>query len=271
MKTNKTVVAGGIVALLGAGLLALFVAQAAGKAGAEEPTAVAYVVTERLRAGTDVDAVRERVRETMVPESLAAEGRVTDFAAVDGKKLVRPVGEGEILHTDQFASAGPVSGGLVVPAGYEAITVEAEPAPGVEGYVTPGSRVNVYATVTGGDTPDDPAAPAGDDSYTQLVLGHLDVLAVTRGTLTGESKPAEEEGEQGRIVLLLQVRPEDAPVLVHAQSKGSLWFTLVNPDDAPPPAQRIRGEDFDPGRRTQAINEARSRQDAAAASEQESQ
>lgn len=272
MKTNKTVLAGGVVALLGAGLLALFVAQAAGKAGAEEPTAVAYVVTERLRAGTDVDGVRERVRETMVPESLAAEGRVTDFAAVEGKKLVRPVGEGEILHTDQFASAGPVSGGLVVPAGYEAITLEAEPAPGVEGYVTPGSRVNVYATVAGGDTPDDLAAPAGgDQSYTQLVLGHLDVLAVTRGTLTGESKPAEEEGEQGRIVLLLQVRPEDAPVLVHAQSKGSLWFTLVNPDDAAPPARRVRGEDFDPGRRTQAINEARSRQDATAISAQESQ
>lgn len=269
MKKNKTVLAGGLVALLGAGLLALFVAQAGGRAGAEEATAKAYVVTESLRAGMVVDEVRQHVSETLVPQSLAAERRVTDFADIQGKRLSRPVGEGEILHADQFAAAGPLSGGLVVPDGYEAITLEADPAPGVQGYVTPGSRVNVYATMSGADNAD-PAAPGGD-AYTQLVLGHLDVLAVTRGNLTGESQPADGEGPEGRIVLLLQVRPEDAPVLVHAQSQGALWFTLVNPDDAPPSSARIGDGDLDPGRRTQAIHEARSKQDAAKAGQQEDQ
>lgn len=269
MKKNKTMVAGGLVALLGAGLLALFVAQAGGSASAEEATAKAYVLTESLPAGTAAEQVRERVSETLVPESLAAESRVTDFADVDGKKLLRPVGEGEILHTGQFAAPGPASGGLVVPAGYEAMTVEAAPAPGVEGYVTPGSRVNVYATMSGGDDPADPAAGGG--AYTQLVLGHVDVLAVTPGNLTGESRPAEGEGQQGQIVLLLQVRPEDAPVLVHAESQGALWFTLVNPGDAAPSATRVQIGDLDAGRRTQAIHDARSRQDAAKAAPEEEQ
>ncbi len=111
----------------------------------------------------------------------------------------------------------------------------------------------------------DSGAPAGDPSYTQLVLGHVDVLAVTRGTLTGEARDPAEAVADGPIVLLLQLRPEDAPLLIHAQKHGSLWFSLVNEEDAPPDARRVQVDDFDPRQRTKAIREARELQDQAAA------
>lgn len=265
---NKTTIAGAVLGLLGAGLLALFVAQAASSAGAEGggDTVVAFVAQEDLGPGMGAEDLVGKVAEQAVPTSLAPARRVTSLDEVTGQ-LVRPVGAGEILSHSQFASAGPGAGGVVVPAGYEAVTLEAEPAPGVQGYVTPGSRVNVYTTVT--NTGGDPGAPVDGQPYTQLVLGHVDVLAVTPGTLTGESREPSEGANNGRIVLLLQVRPEDAPVLIHAQQHGTLWFSLVNPDNPAPAARRVHVGDLDPGARTQAIGEARAAQDAARGTEAE--
>lgn len=270
---NKTTIAGAVLGVLGAALLSLFVAQAASSAGAQggEDTVTALVARDDLTSGMGAEQIATRVVETDVPASLAPARRITNVDELAGRQVVRTVGAGEILAESQFAGAGPVAGGLVVPAGYEAMTLEADPAPGVQGYVTPGSRVNVYTTVanTGGG----PAAPAGGQPYTQLVLGHLDVLAVTKGTLTGESRDPSAEAGDGRIVLLLQVRPEDAPVLIHAQQSGALWFTLVNDEDPAPAVRRVQVGDLEPGERTQAISEARARQDGAAtaAAEQESQ
>ncbi|HVL98492.1 MAG TPA: Flp pilus assembly protein CpaB [Egibacteraceae bacterium] len=255
---NKTTLAGAVLGVIGAGLLALFVAQAAGPAKAEA-TVTALVVNDGLAPGMGAPEVGARVREAEVPASLAPAGRIVDLDELAGRKVVRSVGAGEILTASQFAAAGPAAGGLVVPSGYEAITLEAEPAPGVQGYVTPGSRVNVYATVAGDGAAGDPAA---GQPYTQLVLGHVDVLAVTPGTLTGESQDPAAKGSDGRIVLLLQVLPEDTPVLVHAQKQGSLWFTLVNPNDPPPGARRVQVGDLDAAQRTHAIGAARARQDA---------
>ncbi|MEX2621039.1 MAG: Flp pilus assembly protein CpaB [Egibacteraceae bacterium] len=255
---NKTTIAGVLLGVIGAGLLALFVAQAGGTAEAEA-TVPALVASDDLAPGMDAEQVATRIREAEVPASLAPVSRVTDLDDLDGQKVVRTVGAGEILTASQFAGAGPAAGGLVVPAGYEAMTLEADPAPGVEGYVTPGSRVNVYTTVA--DTGGDPAAPAAGQPYTQLVLGHVDVLAVTRGTPTGESAEPSDVAQEGRIVLLLQVRPQDAPVLIHAQQHGSLWYTIANPDDPAPSAERVDIGALEPGQRTQAISEARARQD----------
>lgn len=268
---NKTTIAGAVLGLLGAGLLALFVAQAASSASAQGDgeTVVALVVQDDLTAGMGAEEVAARVAEAEVPASLAPAQRVTNLDELADREVVRTVGTGEILTASQFAGAGPMAGGLVVPPGYEAMTLEADPAPGVEGYVTPGSRVNVYSTVT--NTGGDPAAPAGGQPYTQLVLGHVDVLAVTKGNLQGESRDPAAEGDDGRIVLLLQVRPEDAPVLIHAQQHGSLWYTLVNEDDPAPTARRVQVGDLDPGQRTQSIREARALQDVNGPEGQESQ
>lgn len=263
---NKTTIAGVILGVIGAGLLALFVAQAGGTAEAEA-TVPALLASDDLAPGMTAEEVAARSSEAEVPASFAPATRVTTLDELAGQKVVRAVGAGEILVASQFSDGGPAAGGLVVPAGYEAMTLEADPAPGVEGYVTPGSRVNIYSTVT--NTGGDPAAPAAGQPYTQLVMGHVDVLAVTRGTLTGESSEPSAAGPEGRIILLLQIRPEDAPVLIHAQQNGSLWYTIANPDDPPPSARRVQIGDLEPGQRTQAINEARARQDAERAVEEE--
>lgn len=259
MSLNRTMIAGALLGVLGAALLAVFVVQASGSID-DEPTVTAFVVAENLPAGLSGGQLRDRVERRELPESLTPARAVRNLDEVAGAEVVRPVGIGEVLTKDQLADAGPASGGLVISDGHEALSVEAAPAPGVEGYVTPGDLVNVYATIEEGpgNDGDDPAAAGGGtgNGFTQLVLGHVEVLAVTRGTLTGESQnPDEAAAEQG-IVLLLQLRPEDAPVLVHAERSGELWFSLANADDDPPEAARIDFGAFDASQRTDAIRQA---------------
>lgn len=258
MSLNRTMIAGALLGVLGAALLAVFVVQTSGSTD-NEPTVSAFVVAEDLPAGLSGAQLGDRVERRELPESLAPARAVRNLDEVADAEVVRPVGVGEVLTRDQLADAGPASGGLVIPDGHEALSVEAAPAPGVQGYVTPGDLVNVYATIEGDrdDAGDDPPAASGDtERFTQLVLGHVKVLAVTRGTLTGESQnPDEAAAEQG-IVLLLQLRPDDAPVLVHAERSGELWFSLANADDDPPEATRINVDAFDASQRTDAIRQA---------------
>lgn len=253
---NRTTLVGGLLGALGALLLGVLVL----KPDAGAPMATAFVVREALAPGMRGDDVRGRVRATEVPGDLLPQRRVRELKDLGDSQVVRAVGPGEVLTLDQFAAAGPVAGGVVVPAGYEAITIEADPAPGVGGYVTPGARVNVYVTVSEqGGGPLAQAAPG----YTQLVVGHVDVLAVTRGTSTGEAQPVDAQAAQGKVTLLLQVAPTDVPVLIHAQARGPLWFSLVNRHDPAPQARRVGAEALDPGARTAAVAAGRALQDAA--------
>jgi Flp pilus assembly protein CpaB len=259
---NRTTLVGGMLGALGALLLGLLVL----KPDSGAPAVTAYVVREALAPGMDADEVGARVRATEVPGDLLPQRRIQELQELGDRQIVRAVGPGEILTLDQFASAGPVAGGVVVPAGYEAVTIEADPAPGVGGYVTPGARLNVYVTVPeqGGG----PLAQGAAPGYTQLVLGHVDVLAVTRGTSTGEAQPVDAAAAHGKVTLLLQVAPGDVPVLIHAQARGPLWFSLVNRDDPAPQARRVGPDALDPGARTAAIAADRALQDAARESEQ---
>lgn len=261
MKGNRTALLGLALGLVGAVLLGLFVAGSGGEAEAEE-TVAALIVTDTLPADLTAEGVAGRVREAQVPVSLAPERRVEALDEVAGQRVLRTVGVGEIVTFDQFGGPGPSAGGFVVEPGYEAMSVEAEPAPGGEGYVTPGSKVNVYGVLH--ETTVDPAT--GEETataYTQLVLGHVNVLAVTRGTLTGESTdPATQAQQQGRIILLLELRPSDAPVMIFAQTQGALWFTMVNDDDPAPTSQRVEIDALDPALRTGEIQAAVTEQDA---------
>jgi pilus assembly protein CpaB len=258
--SNRTTLVGAGIGALGALLLAVFLLQPSGRSEAAGPAVQAFSVRAALLPGMTPEEVRGRVRSVQLPESTTPMRRVEDLDSLAGQVVLRPVGVGEILTAEQFSAPGPAAGGLMVPAGYEALTIEAEPAPGVGGYVTPGARVNVYVTVEDEDG-DQPAASV--PGYTQLVAGHLDVLAVTRGTLTGESQPVDQQAEQGKVVLLLQALPADVPVLIHAQARGALWFTLVNADDPAPQALRVGEEALQPHGRTAAVAAARKAQDAA--------
>lgn len=254
MKATPTAIIGLVIGIIGAALLGLFVANSSGDGGSGGATTPVLVARAEIPPGVDaVDLTPQQLAVAEVPDDVVPAAFVEDMALLDGQLTLRTIGEGEIITFSQFGRTGAVAGGFVVDDGYEAVSVEAALAPGVEGYVTPGSRVNVYATITDSRTGE-------ARTFTQLVLGHVNVLAVTRGTLDGQA--AEVTGQPaGGIVLLLEVRTEDTPLLVFAEQNGALWFSLVNDDDPPPPVVQVDLDALNPAAIEQSIRAAIELQD----------
>lgn len=258
MKANRLALIGIIFGIAGAVLLALFVTSSSGSVS-EERMAVLVAGDRGIQPGTDAGEVATMAELREVPLDVVPDRAISTTTDVEGQRVARPVGPGEILTVDQFAPVGPASGGVVVPEGWEAVSIEAQPAPGLEGYATPGSLINVYVTATTPATtlPDGTPDRQGAQPFTQLVLGHTEVLAVTRGTLTGEATSVNDVSAASGLVFLLKLRPADVPTMVFAEQQGQLWFSLANADDPSPVAERVTFDSLDPDAITQSVSEAR--------------
>lgn len=271
MKADRLALIGIVLGLAGASLLALFLVRGQGEA-AEETATVLVAGVDGVAPNTGAEALPALLEPREVPLDLVPQNALAAAEDVTGQRAVRRIGPGEILTRDQFGAAGPSAGGVIVEEGWEALTVEAAPAPGLEGYATPGSLVNLYwtATPTAGATPaqaQQVAAPVAEP-FTQLVMAHTEVLAVTRGTLTGEAQQVRE-GQGGPTgVFLLKVRPEDVPGLVHAEQHGELWFTLANEDDPTPDVRRVTASDLSPAAVAESVTAARAQLEADRAEEE---
>ena len=273
MKANRLALVGVLLGVAGAVLLALFVTTSSGDPVGE--TTRVYVAGDAgILAGTTAEAVGTVAELREVPVDVAPARALTSTEDVAGQVASRPIGPGEILTADQFSLAGPAAGGVVVPEGWEVVSIEAAPAPGVEGYASVGSLLNIYFTGTSPATPGVDGTTVAGQPFTQLVMGHTEVLAVTRGTLTGEATAVSEQAASGGLIFLLKVRPEDVTTLVYAQQHGSLWFSLATEGDPAPTAERFTFDGLDPAAITQAVSEARTQletdraaQEAAAAEE----
>ena len=262
MKRNRLALLGIAFGIAGAALLALFVSTSGSTA--DVPTAQVLVAPDAgIASGSAADGLAQVAVVREVPVDVVPARAIADPAELAGQRAVRAVGPGEILTTDQFAAPGPAVGGFIVPEGWEAVSVEAAPAPGLQGYATPGSLVNLYLTTTEpAPAVTDPAAPAAAArTFTQLVMAHTEVLAVTRGTLTGESQQVAE-GVAAPGVFLLQVRPADVPALLFAEQQGELWFSLANEEDPAPTAERFYFDGLAPDAVNAAIGAARAQLEA---------
>ncbi|MEE1927810.1 Flp pilus assembly protein CpaB [Streptomyces sp. TRM 70351] len=120
---------------------------------------------------------RDQFTEVRMPERWLPRTAVTDLAAIDGKIAVNPLQQGSLLQNDMIADRPALE------AGQQEIAIMIDAATGVAGKITPGARVNVYATFRGeGDTPD----------VSQVIVQAARVIDV--GRLTS----IESDGDTGR-------------------------------------------------------------------------
>src|SRR5690606_4207070 len=116
----------------------------------------------------------------------------------------------------------------VIPEGYRALSVRVNEVIGVAGYVLPGTRVDVVATVNPTNQP--------PDVTTKVILTNVLVLAA--GT------KIEQDSEQRPMsvtVVTLLVNPDEAERLTLASTEGKIQLALRNPlDQTTPSTQGIR-------------------------------
>ena len=146
------------------------------------------------------------------------------FATTDevaGRGLVAPVLENEPITTAKLAPRESGAGlAPTIPLGMRAVSVKVNEVIGVAGFVVPGARVDVLATVS-----------IGDSSITRTVVSNLQVLA--SGTRVDQEEAKNGKPIPASVVTLLTT-PEDAERVTLASSQGQILLVLRNPLDIAP-------------------------------------
>jgi pilus assembly protein CpaB len=144
--------------------------------------------------------------------------RSTDQAV--GRVARRPIAAGEALLEVALFPTG-AAGGLssVINKDYRAVSVKVDNVIGVAGFVTPGARVDVMATIRRIDLPK--ALP-----FAKVILQDVRVLAVDQKL--EEVKTGDPELVS---VVTLEVDPLQAEHLIYAAHEGRLQLALRSPGD----------------------------------------
>jgi len=192
------------------------------------PTTQVVVAASDLAVGAEL--TREDIRIIDWPQNAVPAGAFKDPKDVIGRGIVLPVIQNEPILPVKLALPG-AGGGLppAIPPGLRAVSVRVNEVIGVAGYVLPGTRVDVVATVS--------PSGQGADITTKVVLTNVQVLAA--GTKierdTDKNKPVPVS------VVTLLVDPEEAERLTLASTEGKIQLALRNPlDKATPVTHGIR-------------------------------
>jgi pilus assembly protein CpaB len=187
-----------VLAALGTGLVLVYVSRANSRAIAGQKAVTVLVAAKLIPAGTAASAAQSEgllQREVLPAKSVPANAvrsispglseLVASAAIEPGQLLLRPM-----LVTADLASA---TGGIAVPPGTVAVTLNLCLPEAVAGYLHPGSTVAVYDT----SVPPGGSLSAGANctaahsqqgpAQTQLVLGSAEVLSVGPASTTTAS------------------------------------------------------------------------------------
>ena len=155
------------------------------------------------------------------PAELIPAGAFRDTSQLRDRVLARSVVKGEAILESALLPSGAAAGlDSLISETARAVSVQVDQFIGVAGFVQPGSRVDVFSTFT-------PATvgEARRDPVTRAVLQNVPVLAIdTRLERSGEATQQVQ-------VVTLEVSPEEARVLAHAENAGPIKLALRNPKD----------------------------------------
>jgi pilus assembly protein CpaB len=155
------------------------------------------------------------------PTEFLPAGYFSDPKDVDDRVLRRALAEGEVVQELSLLPQGS-AGGLVavIEEKRRAVSVKVDQIVGVAGFVTPGCRVDVLATLRRLDW-------GSKQPYAKVVLQNVKVLAIDQKL---------EEVNNGRpelvSVVTLEVTPAEAEKLTYVSHEGKLQLALRNPEDA---------------------------------------
>ncbi len=183
-------------------------------------TDMTSVVVVRTDVPVASSLAQEHLKTVQWPSEHVPGGalRTTDQAV--GRVVRRPIAAGEALLEIALFPTG-AAGGLpsVISMNYRAVSVKVDNVIGVAGFVTPGARVDVMATIRRIDLPK--ALP-----FAKIILQDIRVLAVDQKleqVKTGDPELVS--------VVTLEVDPLQAEHLIYAAHEGRLQLALRSPGD----------------------------------------
>lgn len=178
------------------------------------------VANEDIPAGTAISA--ESVRLVSLPVEAVPDGWFDEMGRVSGRIALSPFRRNEPVLETKLAPVDVTRGGIAALTGQDkrAIAVHVDEVVAVAGFIQPGDRVDVLATL---HTDEEKSRPV-----TKIILENVPVLA------TGEhaqdaSKIAPVGNAEGPHVMTLEVSPREAEKLTLAASEGRIHLVLRHP------------------------------------------
>lgn len=232
-----------IVALLGAGLVFLYV-QGADKRAAEQYESVEVLVaTAPIMTGETIESATEngKLQLASVPMSAALTGALDKVESLRGLVANTNIYVGEQIVPEKFGGVGETAV-LPIEDDLMAVSVQLSDPARVAGFVNAGSEVAIWLT---GDL-----SAGGNEGesgpFTRLVIPSVKVLAAGSTTLV-QTTSTDDEGAQTteqmpRTLLTLAVDQDQAEKIKLAESVGELSFGLKTSSSKVSPGQ---GRTFD--------------------------
>lgn len=173
------------------------------------------VAATDLTFGTKLD--RAQLRVVKYPKESVPTGAFSDIDSVAGQTCkIFLVGKEPVTATKLSSRGGGLS--MLVRPGLRATSLEVNQVSGVSGFVLPGDRVDVLATVDqhGGE----------QEAVTKTILENAEVLASGQKTTQQDNKPITVQA------VTILVDPMGAERLALALHEGKLHLVLRNPEDS---------------------------------------
>jgi pilus assembly protein CpaB len=215
-----------LIAMLGAGMVLLYVRNADTRAEAsQQPVQVLKAVAQIEPGETLADAQSKgKLQLGTVPRKQVLPGAVNSVAGLGTKVALSTVYPNEQIITAKFGAAGDQQT-LSIPKGNIAISVNLSDTGRVAGFVSPGSKVAVFASTQPQD------GSKGSDSA-RLLLPSVSVIAVGDTTVVSQTTTDPTGGQTTeqlpKTLFTLSVSQNEAEKLIFASSHGDLSFGLLN-------------------------------------------
>ncbi len=187
------------------------------------PTRPVLVAATDLNIGAEL--TRDDIRTIEWPANAVPQGALSDPKDVIGRGLVMPMIQNEPILPMKLASK-EAGAGLppAIPQGLRAVSVRVNEVIGVAGYVTPGTRVDVVATVN--------PTQNHQDITSKVILTDVQVLAA--GTKLEQAGEGQKPTPVSVVTLL--VNPDESERLTLAATEGKIQLALRNPLDRDNPS-----------------------------------
>jgi pilus assembly protein CpaB len=182
------------------------------------PTRQVVVAAADLDVGAEI--TRDDIRVIDWPKNSVPQQAISDPKDVIGRGLILPVIQNEPILPMKLASKDAGAGlPPAIPPGLRAMSVRVNEVIGVAGYVLPGTRVDVLATVN-------PTGQGGDIT-SKVILTNVQVLA----SGTKIERDVRDNKPMPVSVVTLLVAPEESERLTLAATEGKIQLALRNPLD----------------------------------------
>src|SRR5262245_5043618 len=173
------------------------------------------VAATDLTFGTKLD--RAQLRVVRYPKESVPTGAFSDIDSVAGQTCkIFLAGKEPVTATKLSSRGGGLS--MLVRPGLRATSLEVNQVSGVSGFVLPGDRVDVLATVDG--------RGAEQNAVTKTILENAEVLASGQKTTQQDNKQITVQA------VTILVDPMGAEKLALALHEGKLHLVLRNPEDS---------------------------------------